>query len=116
MKRSYIYNRNSIITGILLLLTLLVGGCDSKKNIHNQLNGSWTNPIMVIKIDFDKGTYSGTALGSKFSKKLTLVSEKGSTVVFKSGESKIICLIQKDGSIILTKEGGIPIPFTRVKA
>jgi hypothetical protein len=98
----------------VLLLTLTGCGNSAKASLHETLNGSWENDIMTVTFDFDKGTYSGVALGQTFSTKLSLVSEEANLVVFKSNENKIVCQFQNNGSIMLTKEGGIPIILNRV--
>lgn len=99
----------------LLLLTLTGCSNSAKDSIHETLNGNWENNIMTVTFDFDKGTYSGAAMGQTFTTELSLVSEEANLVVFKSNENKIVCQFQDDGSIMLTKEGGIPIILNRVK-
>ncbi|WP_180146325.1 hypothetical protein [Desulfoluna butyratoxydans] len=69
---------------------------------------------MTVKFDFDKGIYSGVGLGQSFSHKLSIVNEEANIVIFKSDDAKIVCQIQDNGSIILTKEGGIPLLFEKI--
>jgi len=104
-----------LITFTIVVVVLMLSlGCENGKKPHERLNGTWKSDIMTVTIDFDSGTYEGVALGQIFTKKLRLVSEKANVVTFMSGESKIIAQIADDDSIILTKEGGIPIRLERV--
>jgi len=105
----------AIILSFVLLLTITSCGSSAKVAPHENLNGSWKNNIMTVTFDFDKGSYSGAAMGQTFNTKLTLVSEEANLVIFKSNENKIVCQFQDNGSIMLTKEGGIPIILNRVK-
>ncbi len=133
MKRKRFCMASSIYRiGVGLLIIIMVGlsGCsnqskkavDEKTNdtqtdqaLHEKLNGTWQSDIMTVTFDFNGGTYSGVAMGEEFSKKLTLVSEEANIVVFKSDDAKVVCQFQNDGSIMLTKEGGIPVTLTPVK-
>jgi len=89
--------------------------------LHTKLNGIWQNDLMTVTIDFEEGVYSGVALGKKFFRPLVLVREYANIVIFKTINpdktfNTITCQIQNDGSILLTKEGGIPLIFKRVMA
>ena len=101
-----------IIITLFVVIGMLMGCSDSP---HQKINGTWTNAIMTVTIDFEKNIYSGVALGKSFKNKLSLVSENANIVVFKSNNSKITCQIQDDDNIMLTKEGGIPIVLKRFK-
>ena len=73
---------------------------------------------MTVTIDFPGHKYSGVAMGQQFSHSLDLVSENANVVVFKDSDATIVCQIQDDGGIMLTKqgaEGGIPIILHRPK-
>jgi hypothetical protein len=108
---------NKRITAVVILIAslLIFSACgNSAKPLHESLNGSWKNDIMTVTFNFDKGIYSGVAMGETFNNKLTLVSEEANVVIFKSNENKIVCQFQENGGIMLTKEGGIPIILTRV--
>jgi len=104
-----------ISLGTLIIALIFFAGCGNSSAPHESLNGTWKNNIMTATFDFDKGTYSGVALGQPFNNKLTLVSEDANVVVFKSGGNKVICQFQDDGGIMLTKEGGIPLVLARAK-
>jgi hypothetical protein len=100
--------------GVLLALA----GCARKTETkplgtHRALNGAWTSSVMTVTFDFNQGTYSGTALGEPFTRKLALVNETPNGVVFSSDESLIQCDLLTNGSIRLTKQGGLPVIFVR---
>ncbi|HOW51797.1 MAG TPA: hypothetical protein PLV42_07120 [bacterium] len=84
------------------------------EKLHEKLNGSWKNDIMTVEYDFKGGVTRGVALGQEYEKKLSLVKEYGNVVVFMSGDSKITGQFQEDGSIMLTKEGGLPVVFKKI--
>lgn len=98
-----------------LILIFFMFACSGEKKAHEKLNGTWESKVMTVSFDFSKEKYSGISLGQAFDKKLTLVSEQGNAVVFKSNDTQITAQIQEDGSVILMKEGGIPIVLKRAK-
>lgn len=104
-----------ILFTCFLFISIFTCSCSSKPPLHESLNGSWKNDMMTVTFDFNKGVYTGVVLGQPFSHKLALISEQANVVVFKSDESQIVCQFQSNGSIMLTKEGGIPLVFTRVE-
>ncbi len=111
-----------------LAFAVLIGlGCDKKADSPSQpaqstavskLAGTWQNDLMTVKIDLQRGKYEGIAMGEKFEKKLAIVKELGNTVEFTTGEGEgkatILAQFQEDGSLMLTKEGGIPLIMKRV--
>jgi hypothetical protein len=100
----------------LTAMTLILINCGSASKLtHKKLNGTWKNNIMTVSIDFNKRTYKGVALGKEFNRKLKLVKEEPDTVFFTTDGTKIVCQINDDNNIILTKEGGIPVAFKRLK-
>ncbi|MGB8414419.1 MAG: hypothetical protein WCE23_16510 [Candidatus Binatus sp.] len=97
---------------------LLMGCSHGSSSPHDRLNGTWTSNIMTVTIDFPAHKYSGVAMGEQFSHYLDLVSENANVVVFKESDATIVCQIQDDGSIMITKqgsEGGIPLILHRAK-
>jgi hypothetical protein len=111
--------RRSSIAG-LLAVVILAAGCSRSRGSspHDRLNGTWTSNIMTVTIDFPAHKYSGVAMGEQFSHYLDLVSENANVVVFKESDATIVCQIQDDGSIMITKqgsEGGIPLILHRAK-
>lgn len=117
---------NAKIIALVLPLALLGSmACDrtsqpgaSAQSVSQKLNGTWGNDLMTVKIDFPGGRYDGIAMGAKFERKLTLVKELGNTVEFKTSdgqeEATILAQFQEDGSVMLTKEGGIPLSLKRI--
>jgi hypothetical protein len=101
------------LLSLCLVVILLQISCSKTPGPHERLNGTWQSDLMTVTIDFAGGRYSGVAFGQPFSKRLTLVSEYANVVTFKSDETAIVCQIQSDDRILLTKEGGIPVLFTR---
>ncbi len=103
---------------LLVLIGFVSMGCSHGSLPHDRLNGTWTSDIMTITIDFPAHKYSGVAMGEPFSHYLDLVSENANVVVFKESDATIVCQIQDDGSIMITKqgsEGGIPMILHRAK-
>lgn len=103
---------------LALAIAFLLIGCSHGSSPHDRLNGTWTSDIMTITIDFPAHKYSGVAMGEPFSHYLDLVSENANVVVFKESDATIVCQIQDDGSIMITKqgsEGGIPMILHRAK-
>ncbi len=73
---------------------------------------------MTVTIDFPSHKYSGVVMGEQFSHYLDLVSESANLVIFKESDATIVCQIQDDGTIMITKqgpEGGIPVILHRAK-
>jgi hypothetical protein len=103
----------------ILLASLIVWlcCCSQKPSLHDRLNGTWQSDLMTVTIDFNKGVYSGVAMGQTFSEGLKLLSENANLVTFLAGkDATIMVQMQQDGSIMLTKEGpegGIPIILKR---
>ncbi|WP_306591623.1 hypothetical protein [Geothrix sp. 21YS21S-4] len=121
--------KKSTLTLVLAaaFIGLLSFACDKTSSISGQpahsavvskLAGTWQNDLMTVKIDLLQGKYEGIAMGEKFDKKLTIVKEIGNAVEFTVGEgpdkAAITAQLQEDGSLILTKEGGIPLMMKRV--
>jgi hypothetical protein len=97
---------------------LLLACCSHGSSLHDRLNGTWTSDVMTVTINFPAHKYSGVAMGEQFSHYLDLVSENANVVVFKESDATIVCQIQDDGGIMLTKqgsEGGIPVILHRSK-
>lgn len=97
---------------VLALLISLVAGCGHAVPKHD-LNGTWVSRVMTVKMNFDKDTYEGVFLGETRLRKLTFVSEEGNTIRFKIDDINVSCQILDDGSIVLTREEGIPIRLVR---
>lgn len=99
-----------------VFLALIFSGSCSHSSAHDRLNGTWTSDLMTVTIDFPAQKYSGVAMGQPFSQSLTLVSEQANVVTFQTNATTIVCQIQENGDIMLTKqgaEGGIPILLHR---
>lgn len=95
------------------LLALALAACDDPPAPHERLNGTWTSNIATAQFDFAAGVYKGVSLGEPFDKKLKLVEEMGNSVVFMSDDTRITAQLQDDGSVVLMKEGGLPVRLTR---
>jgi hypothetical protein len=93
----------------LLLVIATLQSCSTGEKPHEKLNGKWTSDVMTVKIDFDKGTYSGVAMGRRFNDDLKLVEESSEVVVFKADGDKITAQFQPDGGILLTKKAGVSV-------
>ncbi len=102
---------------LIFLFTVLIAltSCGDTKSVQKKLNGKWQNNVMTVEIDFDKKSYNSILFGKKSSKKLELIKVEGNTVTLKTGENTITCNIIDNDNIILTKKGGIPIAFKRLK-
>jgi hypothetical protein len=99
-----------------LFIAMAVCGCMRGSAPHDRLNGKWVSDAMQVTLDFPKGTYEGVDEGEHFSHHLSLVSEHGNVVVFKSDDAVIVCQLQSDGTVILNKpgpHGGIPFILHR---
>ena len=79
------------------------------------LNGKWTSKIMTAVFDVNAGTYNVVALGKESTQKLTIVSDDGNTIVFKSDDKTITATVNSPDSITMVKAGGMPVHLTRVK-
>ena len=100
-------------TVILTIIVVLISASFAYSAPHDEIKGTWVSDIMTVIIDFDKGIYKGVAIGEAFSRKLTLMDEFANIVIFKAGENTITAQIMRDGSIMLTKNGGIPVILER---
>ena len=76
-------------------------------------NGAWTSELMTVHIDFEKGAYTGIAMGQPFSHTLKLLDENADFLVMEitgpDGPYKAIAQFQPGGGLII-KEGG-PVPL-----
>jgi hypothetical protein len=110
--------RGKQFTRLAVVIGFLLTGCSHGVSPHDRLNGTWTSNIMTVTIDFPDHKYSGVVMGEQFSHYLDLVSENANIVVFKESDATVVCQIQDDGSIMITKqgpEGGIPLILHRAK-
>jgi len=110
MRRKMLYTFG---VGAMLLLLCACGSAP-----HDKLNGTWTSDIMTVTIDFPNHKYTGSGFGHNWSHYLELVSEKGNVIQFKESDAVVMCQLESDGTMILTKEGsegGIPLVMHRVK-
>lgn len=97
---------------VLAVLGMLVGSALAG-GLHQRLNGTWVSDIFTCTFDFGSGVYSGVALGDEFEHKLELVKEAGNVVIFLSDGQRIVAQFQEDGTLILAKEGGLPVLLKR---
>ena len=107
---------HKILTAAVLCAVLLsCNGNGDDGPLHEQLTGTWTSDLMTVTFDWENGTYSGVVLGERFEGTLTLVSEEGNVVKFRSEENLVICQIMDDGRVLLRKdvEGAIPVILER---
>ena len=100
---------------VLLLFCLFFAVACSSSDPADTLNGSWQSDMMNVTIDLKKGTYEGVVLGKTFNKKVKVVSSTPNAVVLDVDGNQITAQIQSEDNIILTKEKGIPVSFTRSK-
>lgn len=96
-----------------LILCLVLASPVAAQELFKSLNGTWAGDLGTVQFDVENGLYSGIAMGEEFEKKLTFVKEMGNSVVFLSGENKITATIREDGSVLMAKEGGVPLIYKR---
>lgn len=106
-----------LLAALACAVLLSCGGNGDNEPLHEQLTGTWTSDLMTVTFDWENNVYSGVALGEPFGGTLTLVSEEGNVVKFRSEENLVIVQIMDDGKILLRKdiEGAIPLIFERVE-
>ena len=68
---------------------------------------------MTATFDVRAGTYDVIVLGEASTQKLKIISDDGKTIFFKSDDKTIMAQKNPDGSITLSKEGGIPVVLER---
>jgi hypothetical protein len=117
MEKSLRSNKQISLLTIIVLTLLVIQGCggENNENYHEKLNGRWTSDLMTVEIDFGSGTYTGVALGQQFSREIELVSATKEVIEFTSNGTTIIAQFQSDGSILLTRDGGIPVNLKRAE-
>jgi hypothetical protein len=102
-----------VVSLVVLLFVTACGGAPATQSVSDQLNGTWQSDVFTVTIDFNNGTYKGVALGQPFDRKLTLVEEQANTARFKADDIDVVAQLQEDGSLILTRDGGIPVVLQR---
>jgi hypothetical protein len=72
-------------------------------------NGAWTSGLMTVRIDFDKGAYTGVALFQPFNLPLKLLEETPDFLVMEigapEGPYKATVQFSPDGGLVLTAPG-----------
>ena len=95
----------------IMILSAASALADDKPS--DKLNGTWSNDIMTVTINVEQGTYSGVGLGVQFNNSINIVEEKPEYVVFdmtnEQGTFKVVAQFQADGSLMITKDGGMPM-------
>lgn len=99
---------------LVILLSLTMIQCAGHQVPKHDLNGTWYSRVLTVKMNFDQETYEAVFLGDTHSRKLTLLSEVGNTVQFRIDDINVTCEILDDGSIVLTRENGIPVRLVRI--
>jgi outer membrane lipoprotein-sorting protein len=98
---------------LLAILVIVLSGCTQK--LSDKLNGKWQSDLMTVSIDLKSGTYNGVAMGEPFKHKVKVKEETDMYVILIVDENQITAQFNGDDRVTLTKEGGIPIAFTRAK-
>lgn len=80
-----------------------------------EIDGIWVSDYMTVEIDIDKGIYRGVNMGKPFSRKVILLEHYANVFVLSAADGKITIQIGRDGSILLTEEGGSPDFLERFK-
>jgi len=97
----------------LVLLPLGPAAAQQDCNYCHLANGAWTCELMTVHIDFDKGAYTGIALGQPFNYTIKLLDENPDYLVMEvigpDGPYKATVQFQPSGGLII-KEGG-PLPL-----
>ena len=79
------------------------------------LHGSWKSDLFTVSIDKGAKTYQGISLGERFSHTFEVIEARANYMVLKLSKGSIITAqFQTDGSLLLTKQGGMPITVVRV--
>ena len=77
-----------------------------------KLNGTWTNEIMTVTIDVDRGTYTGVERGVPFNNKIKIIDDGQVYVIYEmtslQGTSQVYAQIL-DGNLIETRTAGSPM-------
>jgi hypothetical protein len=100
----------------LILLTCLsvpLAGCGGHAVPSHDLDGTWQSRVITVTMNFEQQTYQAVFLGDTHLRKLTFLSEEGNVVRFKIDDINVTCQILEDGSIVLTRENGIPVRLVR---
>jgi len=97
----------------LVLLPLGPAAAQQDCSYCQKANGAWICELMTLRIDFNKGAYSGIALGQPFNYGLKLLDENPDYLVMEitgpDGPYKAVAQFQPSGGLII-KEGG-PLPL-----
>jgi len=80
-----------------------------------EIDGIWVSDYMTVEINVEKGIYKGVNMGKQFSKTVRLVDQYANVFVLSAADGKITIQIGRDGSILLTEEGGSPDFLMRFK-
>jgi len=97
----------------LVLIPLGPAAAEQDCGYCHLANGAWTSELMTVHIDFDKGSYSGIALGQPFNYTVKLLDENPDYLVMEvtgpDGPYKATVQFRPSGGLII-KEGG-PLPL-----
>lgn len=102
------------LVAISALAMLLCGSTAFGQELYKKLDGTWVSDVFTVQIDTAAGVYAGVVMGQPFERKMTFVKEMANVVIFKADDNQIVAQFQDDGSLMLTKEGGIPALVKRM--